>query len=217
MPNASMGFLTEFLKTLHPHPDRMIVAPLDRVRRSPHAGMIVEGRDGSRHTCGCVLSLVAHIGKSKIESLPSGHRIVSRQCWNVPFETPVLDTTDSGAPKHADTMFEGQLASYCTMSTVQSYTLSSREGKKPVYAMVLLGSAYTGTDGVTYMVDKVRILNDDSVSNAMLLMSMLSRLFSQVVADKRGMPNACWDSDCTPLQVKKARRLSYSPTDGDLV
>ena len=45
MPNASMTFVSELLKTLPPAVDRMIVAPLRYVRRSPHAGMIVEDLD----------------------------------------------------------------------------------------------------------------------------------------------------------------------------
>ena len=143
----------DHLKALPPSPERMLVAPVNRVRRSPHAGMIVEGLDGARHTCGCVLSLVAHVGKSKVDELPGGHRIVSGECWNVPFETSTMQ--DSGAPEHADTKLEGELASYCTMSTVQCYTLSSREGKKPVYAIVVVASAYGGTHGHTYMVHRV--------------------------------------------------------------
>ena len=188
-----------------PSPERMIVAPLNRVRRSAHAGMIVEGLDGARHTCGCVLSLVAHVGKSKVDELPSGHRIVSGQCWNVPFEPSTMN--DTGAPDHADTKLEGQLASYCTMSTVQCYTLSSRQAKKPVYAMVLLGNAYIGTDGITYMVDKVRIPNDDRVSEVKSVMSKLCRLFLHVAPGKGGTPDSCWDGVCTPLQVKTSRRF----------
>ena len=80
MPNASMTFVSELLKTLRPAADRMIVAPLGYVRRSPHVGMIVEDQEGSRHTCGCVLSLVAHVGKSRVEDLAGGNRIASKEC-----------------------------------------------------------------------------------------------------------------------------------------
>ena len=124
---------------------------------------------------------------------------------------------DAGAPEHAHTQLEGQLASYCTMSTVQCYTLSSREGKKPEYAVVVLANASSGTHGVTYMVDKVRILNTDSVSQVKSLMNTLYQLFLSVGSHKHESTALCWDGDCTPLQVKKSRRLSCSPTDVDLV
>ena len=212
MPNASMASLMELLKALPPGPDRMIVAPLNRVRKSPHAGLIVEGLDGARHTCGCVLLLVAHIGKSKIDNLPSGHRIASSHCWNVPFETSTME--NSGAPEHADTKLEGELASYCTMSTVQCYTLSSREGKKPVYAVVVLANASSGTHGVTYMVDKVRILNTDSVSQVKSLMNTLYHLFLAVGSQHE---STALGRRLHTIASQKTRRLSCSPTDVDLV
>ena len=62
MPNTSMSALVDILKTLSMGSDRMIVAPMNRVKKSPHAGLIVEADDGTRHTCQCVLSLVAHVG-----------------------------------------------------------------------------------------------------------------------------------------------------------
>ena len=148
VPNQSMASVVELLKVLRPGHDRMIVAPLSRVRKSPHAGLIVEDHDGTRHTCQCVLSLAVHIGNSKVDPLPNGYRIASRQCCNVPFEKPT--NPEIGAPEHADTKLEGELASYCTLSNVQCYTLSPREGKKPVYAMVLVANVYGGTNGIKY-------------------------------------------------------------------
>ena len=214
MPNASMASLVKILKTLSPGPDRMIVAPLSRVKKSPHAGLIVEGHDGARYTCKCVLSLVAHVGNSKIDSLPNGHRIASRQCWNIPFKAST--NSDIGAPEHADTKLEGELASYCTMSNVQCYTLSSQQGKKPVYAMVLVVNARGGTHGITFMVDKVKILNNGDVSIVKSVMDKLYHLFLRVESDEHVTTDSCWESECTPLQVRKSRRLGYSPTDAEL-
>ena len=214
MPNASTIALVELLKALPPGPDRMVVAPLNRVRKSPHAGLVVEDQDGTRHTCRCVLSLVAHIGNSKMDALPNGHRIASRRCWNVPFAPPAK--SDSEAPEHADTKLEGELASYCTMSNVQCYTLSSREGKKPVYAMVVVASVYGSTHGIIYMVDKVTILDPDSVGGVRSVMDKLYHLFLRVGSDKDATTTSCWDGECTPLQVRKSRRLGHSPTDADL-
>ena len=120
MPNASMTFLSELLKTLPPAADRIIVAPLMHVRRSPHAGMIVEDPEGTLHTCGRVLSLVAHVGKSRVEDLTGGSRIASKECWDVPFTAP--ESQASGAPEHAEVKLPGELASYCTMDNVQYYS-----------------------------------------------------------------------------------------------
>ena len=127
--------------------DRMIVAPMSRVKKAPHAGLIVEADDGTRHACQCVLSLVAHVGNSKIDALPNGHRIASRQCWNIPFET--CTKTDGDGPMHTDKQLKGEITSYCTMSNVQCYTLSSRKAKKPIYAMVVVASACEKTHGIT--------------------------------------------------------------------
>ena len=209
MPNTSMSALVDILKTLSMGSDRMIVAPMNRVKKSPHAGLIVEADDGTRHTCQCVLSLVAHVGNSKIDALPNGHRIASRQCWNIPFETPTK--SDGDGPTHADKQLEGEITSYCTMSNVQWYTLSSREAKKPVYAMVVVASACEKTHGITYMVDKVKTLNEDNVEMVKSVMEKLYHLFLRVEPNKSEATASCWDSDCTPLQVK-SRRLSFSPT-----
>ena len=214
MPNASMTFVNELLKTLPPAPDRMIVAPLSHVRRSPHAGMIVEGQDGARHPCGCVLSLVAHVGKSRVDDLPGGHRIASKECWVVPFTAPT--TQVSGAPEHADVKLQGELASYCTMSNVQCYTLSSRKGKEPVYAMVVLASAHDGTNGTTFIVDKIQLLEKDRVDAVRLVLHKLSLLSLRYNAESQVVGTTCWEGDRTPLHAKKARRLCHSPTDADM-
>ena len=82
-----------------------------------------------------------------------------------------------GAPEHTDQIVEGELASYCTMSNVQSYTLSSREAKKPVYAMVAVANASGDSRGITYGVDKVRILEKEHLPIVKGTMENLYRLF----------------------------------------
>ena len=64
----------------------------------------------------CVLSLVAHVGRSIVDTLPGGHKLVSSDIWNIPFEAPT--SKDDGAPEHADQRIQGDLASYCTMENV---------------------------------------------------------------------------------------------------
>ena len=214
MPNASMTFLNELLKTLPPAADRMIVAPLRYVRRSPHAGMIVEDQEGRRHACGCVLSLVAHVGKSRVEDLAGGNRIASKECWDVPFTAP--ESPASGAPEHAEVKLPGELASYCTMDNVQYYSLSSRKGKEPVYAVVALASAHDSGNGLTIMVDKVHCLDKDRVPAVRSVFQKLCLLSLRYRDDGQAASTPSWEGEHTPRHAKKARRLSASPTDVDM-
>ena len=215
MPNASMTFVSELLKTLPPAADRMIVAPLMYVRRSPHAGMIVEDQEGTRHTCGCVLSLVAHVGKSRVEELTGGNRIASKECWDVPFTAS--ESQASGAPEHAEVKLPGELASYCTMDNVQYYSLSPRKGKEPVYAVVVLASAHDSGNGLTIIVDKVHCLDKDQVPAVRSVFQKLSLLSLRYRDDGQAASMASWEGEHTPYNAKKARRLSASPTDDGLL
>ena len=81
MPNASLNYLAELLHMVSPDPTRMIAAPMSSVRRVSHVGMVVDSVPAS-----CVLSLLAHVGRSETVSLEGGHKLVSRGCWDVPFE-----------------------------------------------------------------------------------------------------------------------------------
>ena len=76
-----------------PDDTRMIAAPMSSVRRVPHVGMVVNSVPAS-----CVLSLLAHVGRSETVPLQGGHKLISRGRWNVPFEpskekTKVLRST----------------------------------------------------------------------------------------------------------------------------
>ena len=95
MPNASLNYLAELLHTVAPDPTRMIAAPMCSVHRVSHVGMVVDSVQAS-----CVLSLVAHVGRSETVNLEGGHKLISRGCWNVPFEPP--QAKPDGVPEHAD-------------------------------------------------------------------------------------------------------------------
>ena len=162
-----------------------------------------------------MLSLIAHTGKSVVNELPGGHNLVSKDCWNVPFEQPV-DPVD-GAPEHADKRVPGEIASYCTMNNVQNYTLTSRRSKEAVYALILISSVHESQQGRTYLVDKVQII--DKPDHMPLLRGLLKKLAEISCASEcSGKLNAApdWRDDVTPYAVKKARRLSCTPTDADL-
>jgi hypothetical protein len=209
MPNPSITFVSELLETLPPAADRMIVARLRWARRSPHAGMIAEYQEGKRHTCGCVLSLVAHVGKSSVEELSGGNRIASKDCWYVPFAAP--ESQAIGAPEHAEGKLPGELACYCAMDNVQSYSLPPRKGREPVYAVVVLASAHDSGNDKERCIGKDQVPAVKSVFRKLCLLSLLYRDNGQAAS------MASWEVDHTPFHSKKARRLSVLPTDVDML
>ena len=112
MPNNSLNYVAELLHMVAPDQSRMIAAPMSVLHCQSHVGMLVDGVQAS-----CVLSLLAHVGRSETVELEGGHKIISRGCWNVPFMAP--QKSSDGAPEHADVKVLGEVASYCTMENVQ--------------------------------------------------------------------------------------------------
>ena len=216
MPNASMDFLTQMLRALPSDEAKMLVAPIADVRHIRHVGMVVETGGSTRLKASCVLTLVAHIGRSSIKELPDGNKLVSKEIWNIPFFDVVLPECD--APEHADKRIIGELASYCTNDNVQDYTLTSRKPKEPVYAMVIISSVQEVSGVTTYMVDKVNthMIDSSNISSVRSLFRKLARI-SQA-SESHGKLNKTpeWLPDQTPYAAKKARRLSASPTDDQM-
>ena len=210
-----MDFVFDLLKPLGIQgPDRMSVAPASSVRHSPHGGLIVEDKDGRRHACGCVFTLLAHVGKCSVADLPAGHRIETTKTWNVPFEEGF--NQDDGAPEHADVELNARFVSYCTMSNVQYFTLASRKAKQPTYAMVVLGSSHV-SDGITnFMMNKVQLLTSDDIEDTRNLFSKLSVL-SERVGTAMDSPAASqkreWTETNSPFRAKRAKKLTFAPTD----
>ena len=215
IPNASMNYVNHLLEQFGARaPDRMLVAPASALKHSPHGGLIVEDIDGARQACGSVLTLLAHVGKCSVVDLEAGHRIATAKTWNIPFD-PILVSGD-GAPEHADAVLNAQFISYCTMSNVQYYTLSSRKGQLPTYAMVLLGSSHVTGGITTFMINKVQTLASTDVGAIQKLFGKLSLLGKKaaIAMDMSAKsPSASWSDDGTPFKAKKARRLALSPSD----
>ena len=220
MPNVSMDFLTQMLRALPSDEAKMLVAPIADVRHIRHVGMIVETGGSTRLKASCVLTLVAHIGRSSIKELPNGNKLVSKEIWNIPFFDATEDGRhpECGAPEHADKRIIGELASYCTNDNVQDYTLTSRRPKEPVYAVVIISSVQEVSGVTTYMVDKVNahMIDSTNISSVRSLFRKLARI-SQV-SESHGKLNKTpeWLPNQTPYTAKKARRLSASPTDDQL-
>ena len=109
MSNTSVLELHSLLKELHVNVERLVVAPIGCVAHSPHGGMVVNAYD-KQHQCSCVLTLIAHTGKSIVQKVGTGHRIVSKEVWNIPFD--LLLQRQEGAPEHASNTIDGQVASF---------------------------------------------------------------------------------------------------------
>ena len=207
LPNASMNFLSQLLLSLAPDTNRMVAAPISNVRHVRHAGMVIDTDASTPLQATCVLSLVAHVGRSIVDTLPGGHKLVSRDLWNIPFEAPT--SKDDDAPEHADEKIQGDLASYCTMENVQDYTLTSRKPKEPVYALIVISSMHEGKGDSpqrTYMVDKVDVQSSENIP---MIRNLLQKLAAVAVSSEcKGKPNSKpdWSNDQTPRSAKKARR-----------
>ena len=214
MPNASMNFVIDLLKPLGIQgSDRMTIAPAKAVRHSPHGGLIVQDTDGTPHACASVLTLLAHVGRCSVVDLPAGHRIATSTTWNVPFGDNVKQ--DDGAPEHTDSMLDARFVSYCTMSNVQHFTLSSRKAKQPTYAMVILGSSHVSEGITNFMMNKVQLLTSDDIVAAQKLftkLSLVSDMSGNAIAASPASHKREWTLDVSPFRAKRAKRLTSWPS-----
>ena len=105
------------------------------------------------------------------------------------------------------------------MSNVQYYTLSSRKGQLPTYAMVLVGSSHVTGGITTFMINKVQTLASTDVGAIQKLFGKLSLLGKKaaIAMDMSAKsPSASWSDDGTPFKAKKARRFALSPSDASI-
>ena len=134
--------------------------------------------------------------------------------WSIPFDGAGL-LEGGQQPPYAGAMLNGtQLVAYCTMSNVQYYTLASRKPKEPVYAMVVLNSSYNINNEIRFMASKVQQLKVEELVAARHLcrkLWMLSRRFGG--EDLNLSQASSSEAPATPFQIRKARRLTLSPTD----
>ena len=216
MPNAAMDFLSQLMRGLPADANTMAAAPLSASRHGGHAGMIVDF-DGNPTQATCVVSLVAHVGRSTVVDLPGGHKLVSAGCWNVPFEEAV-DDKEAGAPEHANYKIKGELASYCTAHTVQDYTLTGRKPSDAVYAVIIVSGVHHADGRNTYMVDKVdtNIINKDNVPTLRSLLRKLCQVKFASTPTEKLNKTPDWLTHDSPLKAKKARTLGASPTDAGM-
>ena len=108
-PNASIQELKNLFHSLPKNVERMMVAPLAAVMHSPHGGMVVNVA-GKQQQCSCVFILLVNTGKSHVIQLRHGHKLVSKNIWNIPYE--LLLERDAQAPEYADKRVVGENVSY---------------------------------------------------------------------------------------------------------
>ena len=95
-----MEYLIQLMHSVPADSNQMLVAPISDVGEVRHAGLAVLTSSSVSQKASCVLSLIAHTGRSVISDLVGGHKLVSKHCWNVPFVAP--SETEDGAPEHAN-------------------------------------------------------------------------------------------------------------------
>ena len=177
--------------------------------------MVVGASAAKQMPASCVLTLVAHVGKSRVDDLPGGHRIVSSNCWSIPFGT--REEVAEGAPEYADNKLDANVSPFCTMDNVQYYSLSSRQGREPVYALLVISSVAVAAEKRTFMVDKIRIIPDkSSVSSYLPLLSKLNTLSMGLECEGTNARTPPWKEDQTPYSAKTARTLSHYPSGDSL-
>jgi len=212
LPNSSGNYLAELSHSAVPDPTRMIAAPMLGVFCTSHVGMMVESVPVS-----CVLSLIAHVGRSETQNLDGGYKLVSKGCWNVPFQ--MSSPKQDGAPEHADVKVVGEVASYCTMENVQDYTLTARRPTEPMYALIIISNvrkAPGDDNGHIFMVDKVAPVSLADVPTILQILkrlSMFAKQASQTATSHRSPTK--WDEGRSPASAKKTRRLGQHPTVSD--
>ena len=218
MPNASMDFLVTLMQKMGTDPSRMFAAPISAVHHVRHTGMVVDLPNSVQCQASCVLSLVAHNGRSIMKELPGGTKLISKGGWNVPFDEAT--EREENAPEHADKKIAGELASYCTNENVQDFTLTGRNPKEPVYALIIISSVQERSGVTTFMVDKVNtdMVHKDNIESIRGLLRKFAGISSmpEVEGKSKKLSELPFE-EVSPYKAKRARRLCDFPTDPELL
>ena len=175
VPNTPMDFLTELVHVLPADKERLLFAPSTMLGVAPHVGFVVQigPRCASTLPASCVVTLLAHVSKSKVEDLTGGHRIVTKDCYNMLFEVCCVS---EGAPEHTDEPLQAHFGSFCTMDDVQYHSMSEKKPKTPFYSLAAVVSGHDAGGHRTYMVDKVQEVSVSDIDRVKTLSNALSRL-----------------------------------------
>ena len=182
---------------------------LGHIERSPHAGLTVHG---GRVSCECVLALVAATEKSKGNKFGSGFRVLTKN---------VRDCDPWGIASSPTDVFQGQLASICTVENLTEYTLMPPRPGEPQHALVVISNvtdAAAGGAGATVTVEHVEQVGASAVADVAKMLRKLGTLARAMPAASDGTQETQhWQSqESTPWTQRKARRLAMTPTDASI-
>ena len=105
------------------------------------------------------------------------------------------------------------------MDNVQYYSLSPTCGKEPAYAIVVISNAVEHGDKTMYMIDKVAKVEDKNTRVEMIKhFKKLSWPLGESEGHDSNRKSRIFSptSTETPYTVRKARRLSLSPSDASI-
>jgi len=206
-PTAAALALHPLLELLSESPERMVVARLAEIDKSPHAGLTVSQ---GRVSCECVLALVAATEKSKGNAFGAGFRVLTKSV----VDCDIWHNGDgTGEP------FQGQLASICSPETLTGFTLHPPRPGEVQHALVVISNvtenAATG-QGKSLTVDGVEQVGEEAVPAVVKMLqklAMLARNMPSAKSSEAGRAN--WSScDLSPWKTgKRARVLEATPTD----
>ena len=208
-PTAAIMRLHSLLEILPGTAEKMMVARLGDIERSPHAGLLVHGGTIS---CECALALVAARERSKGNKFGTGFRVLTK---NVVDCDPWLTVEEGGST------FGGQLASICSVDNVTPFTLNPPRPGQMQYALVVVSNVTPcggEVAGVTLTVDHVEQVGADAVEDVLKMLrklGALGRMAPQAELGTQITPR--WSSQTqTPWTQRKTRRLDATPTDGSI-
>ena len=106
------------------------------------------------------------------------------------------------------------------MDNVQHYTLTGRNPKQAVYALIVISNVHEAAGDaahLTYMVDKAGDkLEETAVPKIRALLRKMTHSFTEPPVQQKLNNTPDWKDGAGPYSAKKSRRLSYTPTDAEL-
>ena len=205
MPTAAALEWDSLMKLLASPGDVFLPTTFAQIKDSPHAGMVV---GESNLPCSAVLVLAAATEKSGFSAFGEGFRLTTN------------NVVDVGFGNEEEKLPLVNLVSICTPANMTDFKLDPpRTGSKQQFALVVVSGVITsGDQGLkTFMVERVQLLPETDVPVCKTMLAKLAYLSKQLKFEGSRAAKVRWDSEATtPLAAKKARMLSYSPSDASV-
>ena len=163
---------------------------------------------GTMMSACAVLVLAAATEKSGFSAFGEGFRLTTN------------NVVDVGFGNEEEKLPLVNLVSICTPANMTDFKLDPpRTGSKQQFALVVVSGVITsGDQGLkTFMVERVQLLPETDVPVCKTMLAKLAYLSKQLKFEGSRAAKVRWDSEATtPLAAKKARMLSYSPSDASV-